>query len=224
VLQPRVGIWELQYDRSLRYLDHHVGRLLSYFKEHSMLDKTVIIITSDHGEAFGEHGFHGHGKTVYEEEIKIPLYIASTNTKQGGTTNVPIISSDVFYLILKKLGFEQPPAMKKNNIVAEVFRSFTKVKMKGDHLDHDLLTWIEGVQKFIVSSKNKVEIYNIESDPEEKNNLATPDAVPEITAFAERWWNEHPPPETETLNPVDDELLNRLKTLGYIDDADDTGQ
>jgi arylsulfatase A-like enzyme len=218
VLQPHVGIWELQYDRSLRYLDHHVGRLLSYFNEHNMLDKTVIIITSDHGEAFGEHGFNGHGQTLYEEEIKVPLYVTSLNKNQDRTTDVPIVSSDVLYLILKKLGFEQTPAMKNNSIVAELFRSPRKVKMKGNHFDRDLLTWIEGVQKIIVSTKNSVEIYNIESDPEEKKNLATPGAELErISSFAERWWNEHPPPETETVTPVDDALVERLKTLGYLD-------
>ncbi len=219
VLLPHVGIMELQYDRSLRYLDQQVGRLLSYFKEHSMLDKTVIIITSDHGEAFGEHGFRGHGKTLYEEEIKVPLYVASTNTKQGGTTDVPIISSDVSNLILKELGFEQPTIMKKNSVVAELFRSPKKVEFKGnDDLDHDLLTWIEGSQKFIVSTKHNVEIYNLKTDPGEKKNLATSDVVQdEISAFAKRWWAEHPPPVAKKEGPVDDALVKRLKTLGYID-------
>jgi arylsulfatase A-like enzyme len=217
-LKPPKNIMELQYDRSLLYLDQQIARLLSWVEKHNLRDETLIIITSDHGEAFGEHGFRGHGKTLYEEEIKVPLYVASMNTRQGGTTDVPTISSDVFYLIFKKLGFEQPLARKKKSIVAEVFRSPKKVKNKGNDFDHDLLAWIEGVQKFIVSTKNKVEIYNIQTDPGEKKNLAAPDAVPEkISAFAERWWNEHPPPSTEKEGPVDDALVKRLKTLGYID-------
>ncbi|HEX9563168.1 MAG TPA: sulfatase [Gemmatimonadaceae bacterium] len=61
------------YDGSIAYLDDQVGRLLEELERRGALDNTLVIITSDHGEEFGEHGHTGHGSSLYTPVIHVPL-------------------------------------------------------------------------------------------------------------------------------------------------------
>lgn len=64
-----------QYDGEIAYLDYHIGRLLEKLKVLGIYDESIIIITADHGESFGEHNLMDHGRALYEELLKIPLII-----------------------------------------------------------------------------------------------------------------------------------------------------
>jgi len=63
------------YDGAIAYIDHHIGVLMEQLGKLGLLEDTLIIITSDHGEAFGEHGFMGHGNSLYLPELHVPLLI-----------------------------------------------------------------------------------------------------------------------------------------------------
>lgn len=64
------------YDGGIRYVDGYIGRIVNYLKEKGLLDKTIIVFTSDHGEEFDEHGVIGmHAHTVYDELLHVPLII-----------------------------------------------------------------------------------------------------------------------------------------------------
>ncbi|MCU0242283.1 MAG: sulfatase, partial [Vicinamibacteria bacterium] len=63
------------YDGEIRYVDDEIGRILDHLRTRGMLDNTLIVITSDHGEEFLEHGSWEHQKTLYEEVIRVPLLI-----------------------------------------------------------------------------------------------------------------------------------------------------
>ncbi|UCC68589.1 MAG: sulfatase [Armatimonadota bacterium] len=68
--------WMLNlYDGNLRYADWAVGELERLLREAGAFESTVLIVTSDHGEAFGEHGYRGHTFSAYDETIRIPLII-----------------------------------------------------------------------------------------------------------------------------------------------------
>ena len=62
-----------RYDGEIAYLDHHMGELFGKLSQLGIYDNTLIIITSDHGEFFGEHGLWYHSHELYEEVLKIPL-------------------------------------------------------------------------------------------------------------------------------------------------------
>jgi len=64
-----------QYDGEIRYCDYNIGKIIQYLKEADLYDDSIIILTSDHGEAFFEHGECDHGFTLYNEEIRVPLII-----------------------------------------------------------------------------------------------------------------------------------------------------
>ena len=65
------------YDGALAYLDQQVGRLLAELERRGILQKTVVIITSDHGEEFGEHGVYEHGYSLYRAGVHVPLIIVT---------------------------------------------------------------------------------------------------------------------------------------------------
>ncbi len=68
--------WAALYDGELRYADRMVGRMLHALAREGLTERSVIVWTSDHGEEFHEHGSTGHGKTVYQEVVRVPLAIA----------------------------------------------------------------------------------------------------------------------------------------------------
>lgn len=72
------------YDGEIAFSDAQIGRLLARLKHRDAYDDTLIILLSDHGEEFGEHGGAGHGKTLYEEMLRVPLIIKFPNGDFAG--------------------------------------------------------------------------------------------------------------------------------------------
>src|SRR5690606_21225703 len=64
-----------RYDGEVSFVDAQIGRVLAALQEHSLDDSTVILVSSDHGEAFSEHGMIRHGFEVWEELVRVPLIL-----------------------------------------------------------------------------------------------------------------------------------------------------
>ena len=67
--------WRDRYDESLLYLDHELGSLFDDLKQRGRLDNTIVIVTADHGESFGEHGTIHHGGSLHLEQVRVPLLL-----------------------------------------------------------------------------------------------------------------------------------------------------
>jgi arylsulfatase A-like enzyme len=63
------------YDGALAYVDDAIGRVLDWIDSHGLRDRTIVVVTSDHGESFGEHGLVEHRNSLYREVIRVPLII-----------------------------------------------------------------------------------------------------------------------------------------------------
>ena len=72
------------YDGAIRFLDQELGRLFDTLAARGMLDNTIVIVTSDHGEHFGEHGLMAHGNSVYRPLLQVPLFIRFPERVPGG--------------------------------------------------------------------------------------------------------------------------------------------
>jgi arylsulfatase A-like enzyme len=96
------------YDSEINYVDQYLKELFELFK---WQENTLLIITSDHGEGLWDHGFMGHGKTLYREEIQVPLlfYLPGGTKPELIDTNVSTI--DIFPTVLELLGLPED----KNN-------------------------------------------------------------------------------------------------------------
>ena len=97
------------YDSEVRYVDRHVGRLLDTL-EPDVLRRTLVVLTSDHGEELFEHGGWKHGQTLYEEQIRVPLILRWDGRIGGGRREgAPVALLDLLPTLAAAAGVEPQP-------------------------------------------------------------------------------------------------------------------
>ena len=92
------------YDDCIAFLDDQLGRLLGELERRRILDDTVVIITSDHGEAFGEHGYCGHAYAVEIQEVGVPLVILAPGAPAGRSVPTAVTLRDLPATVTDLLG------------------------------------------------------------------------------------------------------------------------
>jgi arylsulfatase A-like enzyme len=98
-----------RYDTEIAAVDDAIGRLLQDLERHVDPANTLFIFTSDHGEALGEHGYKGHGRHLFEEELRIPLGFTWRNRIPPASLDVPTSLVDLAPTVLGLLGAPRPP-------------------------------------------------------------------------------------------------------------------
>jgi arylsulfatase A-like enzyme len=93
-----------RYDDCIASLDDQLGRLLESLRGQGLLDSTLVIITSDHGESFGDHRVLGHGAALYLDQTLVPLVILSPDAPAGRTITHPVSLRDLPATIVDQLG------------------------------------------------------------------------------------------------------------------------
>jgi arylsulfatase A-like enzyme len=92
------------YEAEIRQLDDALGRFLAWLDERGWLADTLVVVTSDHGEEFQEHGGFLHGRTHYQEVLRVPLLLAGPGVAAGTVLATPVHGIDVAPTILALLG------------------------------------------------------------------------------------------------------------------------
>lgn len=93
------------YDGEIRYVDKYLGKFVSALKKRSLLDESLLVITSDHGDAFGEHGYYGHPRYLHNELLKIPLIIIRPENSSQ-VLNFPVSTLDIVVTIIEEVGMD----------------------------------------------------------------------------------------------------------------------
>ncbi len=114
-----IGDRDLQHIRALYrgeigWVDEQLGRLIERLREVGRLERTLIVITSDHGEAFFERGLRGHKQTVFDEVLRVPLLIVLPEELREGappSVGAQVELSDVLPTVLDYAGIEAPPTV-----------------------------------------------------------------------------------------------------------------
>ncbi|RLG16811.1 hypothetical protein DRN62_02930, partial [Nanoarchaeota archaeon] len=96
------------YDTEIFHLDHHLEELFDELDELGIKNDTIIIITSDHGEEFHDHGGFGHGWTLYQEVVHVPLIIYYPKEFSPKRIEERVSLTDLFPTILDVLGMDTP--------------------------------------------------------------------------------------------------------------------
>lgn len=99
-LSDRERIRQL-YDAEVRYVDDNIGRLLETLEELDLYKDSLIIVTSDHGEEFWEHGGFEHGHTLYNELINVPLIIKLPSKENNKSIDIPVTTQSLMPTILE---------------------------------------------------------------------------------------------------------------------------
>lgn len=159
------------YEAKLYEWDKKFGEFLNYLKQKELLKNMVIVITSDHGESFFEHGTWTHGFNLYNESIKVPL-IVYVPEKKGGKIEKLTQSIDIMPTLLYLVGIENPLSTSGISVFSKKENKFAI----SEHFLDQKLTIIEGRWKLIINQENPeatktAELYDLKDDPDEKRNL-----------------------------------------------------
>lgn len=93
------------YDGAIAYIDDSLGRLFAELRRRGALDRTLVIVSSDHGELFGEHGLHGHGNSLYLPELHVPLIVRyPAKVRAGVRLDTPVTLRDLMSTVLDAAG------------------------------------------------------------------------------------------------------------------------
>lgn len=99
--------WDpLLYDREIRYTDDRVQALVESLRVAGLLENTLLVVTSDHGEAFLEHGFVAHGANVHREVVNVPLLVRGPGVPGGRRLKNPVPMVDLMPTLLDLMGVD----------------------------------------------------------------------------------------------------------------------
>jgi arylsulfatase A-like enzyme len=162
-----------RYLRELELCDKSIGRLLDALRERNWLDRVVLVLAADHGEALGAHGIPHHGHGLYDVLVRVPLLFRVPGVK-ARRSDVPVTTLDITPTLLDLLGLPIPGEYMGQSLVP-FFRGETARLERPIALDESRVKrrgLIVGRYKVIDDKKKRlVEIYDLLADPAEQKNL-----------------------------------------------------
>jgi arylsulfatase A-like enzyme len=171
-----------KYDGEVAFTDYYIGRVLDALDASPLKDRTVVVLTGDHGEAFGEHGEYFHGREIWDEVVRVPLLIHVPGAAPRRITR-RVSHVDVAPTVLDLAGLEPDPGSRGESLVPELFGA--------DLPGHPILidqprnpyytskrAFIEGDLKLHhLRDSNIYRLFDLDRDPHEKIDIAASDAA-----------------------------------------------
>jgi arylsulfatase A-like enzyme len=231
--RDRPGYYVAQYDGEIAAVDHEVGRVVAALQASRARDRTVVVLTSDHGESLGEHDYYfDHGADLFDPCLRIPLLIASPGGAAGVRASSLASTLDLMPTILDAAKVSYPPDLAGSSLLPRLSgrggagpsrleaRNERDLAASFDRRFKTVRTPVEGGARFA--------LYDREADPEETRDVgrAWPDALRqgrrELELFlerADREWGQtralvQGRPEGE--GKMTAEACEQLKALGYV--------
>ncbi len=210
------------YDAEIAANDRQFGRLLDVIEDLGLSDQTIVIFLADHGEEFFDHGGWIHGTSLYSEVLKIPLIIKVPGGQTAGRTAMPVQQADLMPTILGLLGMPAPSNLQGRNMVAGTSSPGDPL---GAFLDLDgawgrsvIDDGWHAIQHGRHGHMGLPEIYRLESDPAEKDNLApTQSARPAVMLGNDRVLIQADEDRYQTSDAeIDAQTRKQLEALGYL--------
>ena len=227
------------YDAEIAFADRELGRLFREMKALGLWENALVVITSDHGEAFLEHGHWQHSQTLYDELTRVPLIVKWPGQAEPSRVSAPVSLVDLFLTFAEAAGTEMPagggsgalarrsltaPPDEGRTVLSEVSwrspsGSFMKVALRDRGRKYiATLSGPPGDDLGVAEVENE-ELYDLEKDPLERENvLGDVDAVnrfrAELRSFLEAARAARSMRQGEPVM-LDDDALEKLKSLGY---------
>jgi len=167
-----------RYAGEIEFVDKYVGKIINDLKSAGVMNKTMVVIAGDHGEAFGEHQEYGHAIFCYEESLKVPLIFYNERIFGNHLIKNRVSLVDIMPTILDLLNMEIPAEVQGNSFVpmlhgdeSESLRTFYFESMYGkEEMNWAPLTGIVA-DNYKYISLPQSELYNLKLDRYEKNNI-----------------------------------------------------
>ena len=233
-----------KYDSSIRWTDGTIATLLAYLTEWELDDDTLVVLLSDHGEAFRERGLEGHARAVYRETTEVPFILSFPfRLEPGAVVTTRTQNVDVWPTLLDLLGLEVPEDIdgrsRRPEILAAARGETTPAESTGApetgfaHLDgtwgrrgqkpQDRTAVTEGELRYLRTAPANEggepveELFDAAIDPAELENLAEerPEVVSRLRAIADERLADEPPWGEAPRRDINELELNQLRALGY---------
>jgi arylsulfatase A-like enzyme len=213
---------EDRYDGEIRYTDLHIERLLDTLRAKGLYDKTVVVVTGDHGEGFGEHGVLQHGYHLYSPQTKVPFVIRVPGLPPHRSTT-PAGHVDILPTLVNLAGGQPTTEMMGRSLVDVLAGAPDRDRVIHQQLSYENNNEMRaGVSRqchviYNVSPNTSWEVYRVDQDPLEERDLADGDDCSETRSEVEHWYDsEAVPPGFATAqvltarppiaNPLDADL------------------
>jgi arylsulfatase A-like enzyme/Flp pilus assembly protein TadD len=204
------------YDAEVAYTDAMLGQLFDRLRASQALDRTLIVVTADHGESLGDHGETTHGLFAYDATLGVPLIIAG-NSIGAAVVDVPVAHADILPTIVDLAGVAPPPHL---DGVSAVARPASDRPIYIEALEANLTrAWapltgvIAGEWKYV--DLPLPELYNLRTDPAEAVNLVDHESVRRDTMRRALAQLAAAPAASAAPVAVGEDAAARLRSLGY---------
>lgn len=216
-----------RYDGAIRYLDDALARLFARLDAMGVRDETLVVITSDHGEEFQDHGGWLHGRTLYEETTRVPLLV-SFPPLVPATVEVDALVSlmDVLPTILDVVDLPHPDGLQGRSLLPLLGGADEADAPRGLLLDgtkSERMAYVEGTWKLarrvMPDGEVRLALYDLAADPGESVNLAgrRKDVADRLLAEMEAAIERYRAVElTSESTRLDGAVAERLRELGYL--------
>jgi arylsulfatase A-like enzyme len=232
------------YDNSIRWVDSLIGELMDHLAEGGYSDNTLVVISSDHGEAFRERGLEGHARKVYRETTEVPFFLVFPfRIEPGVVVDTRTRNVDIWPTLLDLIGLEAPAHTDGRSLVPALLASARGETLPGPdatavaHLDQN---WgqrnreprptvavtegtlryvrVEEARRTVEQPRRTVEqLFDTRSDPRELEDRAeeNPQALARLRKLADTYLETVPPWGEVPTREIGELELNQLRALGY---------
>lgn len=216
-----------RYDEGIHHTDRTLRRLFGDLRDLGRLDDSLVAITSDHGEEFGEHGGLVHRDLLYEELIRVPMLFWGPRIRTPGRALPTALSLDLAPTIASCADLPVPEGWHGRDLLCSQDAPETEASEPTEVLVFQYGDRRYGVRtprwKLILSvagSDRLVELYDLRADPGEQENIADrhPQVVERLERELRRWRADLQTVESDAAPArLDEEERKRLEALGYLD-------
>ncbi|HZP40315.1 MAG TPA: sulfatase-like hydrolase/transferase, partial [Candidatus Binatia bacterium] len=215
---PEVGYLRALYEGDIAAWDAELGRLLGALGDLGVLDTTVVVVLSDHGEEFQDHGKLTHGVHLYDELVRVPFVVAGPGVAPGRTAT-QVQGIDLFPTLARRLGVPTPARLPGADALAALAPrpafAETRYGRTPDGTRTTLLAVRTPERKLIEApALGHVELYDLASDPGEHHDRAAAEPHADLAALLATWRAATPAAPAAEEAPG---LLDKLRALGYVE-------
>jgi arylsulfatase len=162
------------YDDEILYFDGQLEQLVASLGEDNLLDRSLLVFTSDHGEEFLEHGHIGHCRGVWDTLTRVPLLMKFPSIDDGVRVDAAVQLVDVLPTLLDEFGFDDAGVPFEGTTLRPLFEGGKPTRMYAFTDQSKYRAADDGRWQFILDGvESKVTLYDLHADPLEKNDLFT---------------------------------------------------
>jgi arylsulfatase A-like enzyme len=214
-----------RYDAGIRQMDAEIGRFLDFLRERGLTEETLLVVTSDHGEEFFEHGGVLHGQTQYQEVLRVPLLLRGPGVPRGRRVPTPVSLVDVAPTLLALGGIVARRELDGSDVAPlwsvgdrELEDRYLFSEADHNNVEHDITRSVryKSFKLHFNRLSREQKLYDLAKDPDERTDISGDEEIAVATLW-ERLDRFLSSEKVEApVRALSDEEIEKLRSLGYL--------